>query len=86
MQTIFKYTLEITDRQVMSMPAGAKPLTVQMQNGKLQLWVLCDPGRSKNIRTFAVYGTGNPISDSDYAGEYIASVQDGSFIWHVFAL
>lgn len=84
-QRIWKYQLEITDDQVISMPTGAEILTVQMQNGKPCLWALVDPNEeTKTYRLIQIYGTGNPIPDGNR--RYISTIQifNGDLIFHVF--
>jgi hypothetical protein len=39
---VFKYQLAIADRQVLSMPKGAKILCVQIQRASPQIWALVD--------------------------------------------
>ena len=90
MTTIWKYDLDVTDIQKVSMPMGAMPLHVAIQNPNsgvertIQLWAAVDPARPKEDRLFAVVGTGNPAPEPDDA-EYVGSVIDGPFVWHVFA-
>lgn len=81
---IWKWQIEVTDRQTVMMPAGAKLLDVQMQNGKCCMWALCDQNAPKEPRYLATYGTGNPVPDN--AGEYIATFQmcEGTLVFHVF--
>lgn len=45
MKTIYKYPLDVTDRQVIAMPEDAEILTVQVQNGKPMLWAVVDPNK-----------------------------------------
>jgi hypothetical protein len=81
---IFKYTLEITDHQIVMMPAEAKFLDIQIQNGEPQLWVLCDGSAPLTERHITMYGTGHhPPSN---VGEYIATFQlkNGAFVFHAF--
>jgi len=80
MQTIYKYPLEITDRQSVWMPARAKLLTVQMQHGVLCLWAEVDTMNPDEEIAIAVYGTGNPCA----GGQYIGTAQDGPLVWHVY--
>lgn len=81
---IFKYELSVDGTNI-SMPVGAEILTVQSQNRTLCLWALVDPEAAKEIRYFEVFGTGHPIGyDAGVSREYIATVQDGGFVWHVF--
>jgi len=81
---IWKYPLKDADQQNLKLPVGAKILTVQIQRGVACLWALVDEEMmpSTEIRTIAIYGTGNPMPDE--AGEYIATFQAGEFVFHVF--
>lgn len=84
---IWKYPLEVIDRQAITMPPGAKLLTVQMQYGKCCLWALVDETKNDTAaRRIAIYGTGNPMPDSP--GEYIATFQmlNGKLVFHAFEL
>ena len=81
---VFKYRLHITDILYIDMPKGAKMLDVQMQNGYVCLWALCDENNAQQERQIAIYGTGHPMPD--YPGEYVATFQmdDGALVFHVF--
>lgn len=82
--TIWKYELELTDIQFVSMPFGSRLLSVGNQDGKLCLWALVDPDKAKVDRQIEVIGTGNPIPK--YAGEcdFIGTAIISPFVWHVF--
>ena len=82
MLKIYKYELAISRGQNFRLPVDAKVLTAQMQHGALCIWVqLDDRGVCDQLRIFDVYGTGHDMmADS----RYIATVQDGSFVWHVY--
>lgn len=84
MSTIWKYGLEITDRQTLAMPAGAQLLTAQYQHGRLNLWAEVDPSAETEDRTVAIVGTGNPMPEGK--AEYVGTVQAwvGHLVWHVF--
>lgn len=89
MTRIWKWTLQITDKQMLQMPQGAKVLTAQMQGEELCLWAQVgppDPGVPQEARTFAIYGTGNPMPDEP--GEYVATfqTQGGALVFHVYDL
>jgi hypothetical protein len=86
MKTIFKYKIETTDEQTISMPQGAEILTVQIQNGDPHIWVLVDMTQDDVIRTIEVFGTGNPIRDPNAPRRYVGTYQlrDGRLIFHVF--
>ena len=83
MSVIYKYQLEITDRQEKAMPAGAKILGVQNQRGVLTLWAWVNPKAKTEIVPFHVFGTGQPI-DRDGIEEYVGTVQIDDYVWHVF--
>lgn len=83
MPTIWKYDLEIDDRQIVEMPEGAELLSVQMQRDRLRLWALVDPIAHKVAHNIIVHGTGHPVGD---VGLFIGTVQThgGQLVWHVF--
>lgn len=84
---IWKYPLEVTDRLALTMPPGAKFLTVQVQHGKCCLWALVDETKKDtDTRRIAIYGTGNPMPDEP--GTYIATFQmmGGDLVFHAFEL
>lgn len=86
MMKIWKWSIEITDRQTLMMPAGAKILDVQVQDTDVALWALCNPDMPNVPRDIAIYGTGNHVPDSP--GQYLATVQthNNKLVWHVFDL
>lgn len=81
---VFKYPLEVTDRQHITMPIGAEILSVQAQNGNLCLWAKVDPAAQSEVRTFHVSGTGHDLPND--AGKYVGTAQmlGGALVWHVF--
>lgn len=84
---IYKYPLEVTDRQTVYLPYNYKILTAQLQFGVLQMWALVDELENLSVPvTIAIYGTGNPMPDEP--GEYISTFQlrDGALVFHVFQL
>lgn len=86
---IWKYTLEITDRQTIELPAARYFLHAGQQGegpyGDLCLWFMIDPDAKKVTKTILIYGTGHPLRDEDEIS-YLASVVMGSgqLVWHVF--
>lgn len=87
MQTIWKFPLKLTDRQMIKMPSGAKLLSVQMQGDQAMLWAQVDTERTMVQRSIVVYGTGTEMqkSHADFA-EFIDTVQmgGGALVLHVF--
>lgn len=80
MKTIWKYTLQLTDTQVLKIPLPATPIAAQLQGGALCLWAEVDPESAKANITIAVVGTGHPLPD----GRYISTVQAGPLVWHIY--
>lgn len=84
---IFKYELQVTGRQVLSLPMGSEILTVQVQRGVPQLWALVDPSGNLVPTTIKMFGTGNPIDcNLEVDGYYISTIQlnGGDLVFHVF--
>ena len=82
--TIWKYALEMTDRQFVSMPEGATLLSVANQRGALCLWALVDPDNPGVMREINIVGTGNPMTEDET--HFIGSVVIEPFVWHVFEI
>jgi hypothetical protein len=87
--TIHKYTLEITDEQILTLPYGARLLHVDMQMGQPRLWALVDTEAVKQDRFIRIFGTGNPIEAKDLDRlVHIGTFQDDRHmlpaVWHVF--
>lgn len=95
MRTIWKFELDITDVQRVSLPVGAELLHVGSQRMEVQepmrvgvwdalvMWASVDPARPKVDRLIGVVGTGNPAPEPDEA-IYVGSAQCGPFVWHVY--
>lgn len=90
MKTIWKYELKTLDMQFITMPKGAKILTVQVQNNTPCLWCLCDPHPSvpEVTREIHIMGTGQEVDwwTQGLKPVYIGTYQllGGEFIGHVF--
>lgn len=80
---VWKFTLNLATWQEVIMPKGATILHVDDQAGSICIWALCDPrpGGPSEIREFWIVGTGRGVPE---ASQYIASVQQDRFVWHVF--
>ena len=76
-KTIHKYIL--TSR--VEMPKGAQILDIQMQGALIQIWALVDPTAPMEVRRFETAGTGWTVGEGLW---YIKSLQDGSYVWHIF--
>lgn len=82
LRQIWKFPLEVTDVQTISMPMGAKIMHVDVQHDQVCLWAGVYPDNSKMDRTFHLYGTGHAIPDD--VQDYLGSVVIGPFVWHLF--
>lgn len=90
---IHKYTLELREHQQVALPKTKKFLSAQMQSGRLCVWFEVD-GRVPTpeelntneevlLTDFIIVGTGHRAPPSEF--EYLATVQDGRFVWHLYA-
>jgi hypothetical protein len=87
MKRIYKYTLEDQhwygkSGSPIQMPKGARILSAQEQHGEIQLWAIVDLLQDDVPRWFRVCGTGHDLPENP--GEFVATVQLGEFVWHVF--
>lgn len=84
-RNIFKYILKETDCQRVSMPRGAKLLSVDVQRGSLCLWAIVAPDEPHKERIIFIYGTGHPFPDEDDCPQmFLGTVQQGQLVWHIF--
>ncbi len=84
-KTIYKYPLNL-DKTIVSMHEGSQVLTAQMQGSGITLWCIADTSKPLEKRTFDVFDTGNPLPDTADVSNWVATVQDGGFVWHIFEL
>lgn len=84
MEVIHKYTLnQAPGRTRLKMPAGAKVLTFQMQDGKIVGWFELWPQIPNQDAWFETVPTGGEVPED---GAYVATVQDGTLVWHIYRL
>ncbi len=86
MRTIWKFPLDLTDKQTLNMPQGAQALTVQMQRGQPCLWALVDQDAPREGLEVRIHGTGHPISDNLDGFTYMDTfqIQGGMLVFHAF--
>jgi len=82
METVYKYELKLTDRQIIFLPADSQILDVQEQNGALCAWVRLETNNPYRNREILIAGTGNTIPS--HTGRHISTVQMDSLVYHVF--
>jgi hypothetical protein len=66
------------------MPAGAKVVKVGTQDGGLFLWALVNTANPVEPRNFKIFPTGIDISFEIRGYDFIDSIFDGPFVWHVY--
>lgn len=88
MRKIWKCELSKVDEQTISLPKESQILTVQIQHGKICIWVLVEPDLPLEERIFEIYGTGEVIKESFslVTREYIGTFQcnGGDLVFHLF--
>jgi hypothetical protein len=89
--SVWKFEIQIADEFKLTMPKGAKPLHVGVQqvnkwNAQYEqpcLWVLVDPDAETEKRTFYMRGTGHSVKPGlEHVGSFI--VGGGTFVGHLF--
>ena len=86
MSKVFKYTLDVTERQTIKMPPLARILKIGVQEGHVRIWASVHEDYPEGDRTFVVVGTGCTIPDDVKLSSYRGTVQVGSFVWHIFEI
>lgn len=79
---IWKFPIEVTDSQCISMPFHSKIICVQSQRDEVVLWALVDPASPLRQRWIELRGTGHDAPFNGYIGT--AQTHGGSLVWHVF--
>ena len=76
---IYKYKLGAT----VELPKGARILHCNTQDKCLHVWALVDPEEKLMTRyEVAVVGTGHDFNPDKW--DYITTVMDGMFVWHIW--
>lgn len=83
---VWKYPVPIEGdgRVIVSVPRGARWLSVRAQRGEFMVWALVDPAAAREQRQLAWVGTGFP--DVDPRHGYIGTIVTASdqFVFHLF--
>lgn len=89
-RTIWKYALLITKHQTITLPKGARILSVAEQGGVLYCWALVDRDElGRDDRRIAIIGTDHDAQViGDATARFIGTVlmHAGALVWHVFEL
>jgi hypothetical protein len=84
---IYKYPVQFEEKFVIKLPVFSQVLSVQVQNGLPQIWVLRPQSDDELIDwSFALIGTGNPIAaeDARELGTFVGTFQNNVFVFHLF--
>lgn len=85
MQTIYKYNLEITDKQVVPMPFNSEIISVKNQSGNLCLWAIVETENEvKPTYEIEIFGTGFPMHKDTFREFIDTCVMPDGLVWHVF--
>lgn len=85
MNSIWKFELAETKEQLLFMPTGAIPLSVQVQNGIPYLWALVDTDKAREHRRVLIRGTGDDAFEC--TREHFVDtfqMEGGKLVFHVF--
>ena len=82
--TIWKFPIQITDVQTLTVPAYWVPKHVGLDpQGTPCIWAMTNQESKFNVeRKVYVHGTGHTFHPK--ANHYVGSFVDGPFVWHVF--
>lgn len=82
MMAVHKFVIGREWVEELDLPKGAKPLSVQIQQGRFCLWALVDTDAEIERRLVQRRGTGFEIENPD--STYLGTVQEDPFVWHFF--
>lgn len=84
MKTIWKYVIEITDRQKLTVPGDAKIIHAGLDPSATPcVWVEVTPAASDAQIEIYIFGTGNPMDAR--AIQHHGSFVMGEYVWHVYS-
>lgn len=81
MKRIYKYTIDMLNATI-KIPEGFKILKVGMQNDDMCIWCYVETDNTEVIQKFSVHGTGHEILEP--VENYIGTVFDRQYVWHLF--
>jgi hypothetical protein len=85
MSVIYKYPLEITDRQSIAVQGFESILKVAEQHHNLYMWCIVNPtaGRTTQL-SVEIVGTGNPMTDIQSKDHFDSVLMSNGLVWHIF--
>ena len=84
---IYKYPLQVTDKQTIKLPSEHEILCVQIQGRLPCIWAMVNPYAPEEELLIETIGTGHRINEDkgmtrNYIGTY--QISGGAFVFHVF--
>ena len=84
MQAVWKFKIDSRLMRI-QMPKGTVVLTAQMQGDDIAMWAICNPTEHTfENRIFRLFDTGEVLPD--HAMSFIATLQIGQIVHHMFEL
>jgi glutamine cyclotransferase len=83
MKTIWKYELKVQREQYVKIPYEHNILDIQIQDGKIIMWVEVDKTTDALDTLINMFGTGQELP-AFYEGDFLATIQDGRLVWHFY--
>ena len=85
MRVIYKYQLDVIDRQDIQLHQDCDILSVQLQDGVPCMWVMIDQSQPVMRVTIRCLGTGHNNYENHQFLKYIATIQmPSAAVWHWF--
>ena len=89
MLTVYKYPINPSDEKIeLKIPGGGNILSAGLDPvNRLCVWALVNPDEEERATNIYCVGTGWPIDwimEEEDALNFVGSVKDGPYMWHVF--
>ena len=89
LKTIHRFYIPLATgvEQTINLPESGQVMSLQLKDGKPNLWVLCNPKARLEGRVFRWYVTGEVFEDkidSAYVGTLQFVEEAGTFVYHLF--
>ncbi|WP_426447603.1 DUF7352 domain-containing protein [Paenibacillus sp. S-38] len=87
MRTIYKYPIELQNKQLLELPKGSRVLSAQEQYGGINIYALVDTDLKETEKiVILLYGTGHRITEDieEYRFLDTVSMHGGNLVIHVF--
>ena len=86
MKTIFKYPLKIEDVQSIEISSEFKFLHLGYDpQGNICIWMEVDSEALKTSIKIYIFGTGKPLLDDMENINFLGTIKQDPFMWHVYA-